>query len=74
MNIQTHHIKYEPEWTVDLPGYLHRALSIVQRTQPTEERYALLVNFLHAITFEFNRYREFLDTEDKKEEKKTDGT
>ena len=63
MRLQTHHISYRnPEWTVELQNYQHRCISIIQHTTPTQERYSILVNFMHALCHEVNRYRAYLDT------------
>ena len=62
--LNTHHITYDPEWTVEIPAYQHRTISIIQRTKATEERYALLTNFMHSLAHEWNRMREELDTKD----------
>ena len=63
MRLQTHHISYkEPEWTVELQNYMHKTITIIQNSTPTPERYAGLVNFMHALTWEFNRYRAYLDS------------
>ena len=61
--VQRHHIKYDPEWIVELQNYLHRTISIIQRAKPTQARYAMLTNFVHSVVHEWNRYREALDTE-----------
>jgi hypothetical protein len=61
MKIQTHHIEYDPEWTVDIKGDMHLCLTSIQRTKPTEEEYAILVGFWHAVSHECNRYRKALD-------------
>jgi len=64
LKLQTHHISYkDPEWTLELQNHMHRCISIIQHTIPTQERYAFLTNFVHALLWEFNRYRAFLDTE-----------
>ena len=63
MKLQTHHISYDPEWTVEIQAYQHRCISIIQNTKPTLERYSILVNFVHALNWEVNRYRAFLDRE-----------
>ena len=60
--LQAHHITYEPEWTVLLTNQMHRCISRIQNTRATEEQYAKLVNFLHAVMFEANRMRAELDT------------
>ena len=59
--LQTHHISYDPEWTVELQNYQHRCISIIQHATPTQERYAGLINFLHSLMWEANRYRAYLD-------------
>ena len=59
---QTHHIIYDPEWTVDIRAYHHKTISIIQRTKSTPEFYADLTSFLHALTWEWNRVRQDLDT------------
>jgi hypothetical protein len=71
MKLQTHHIiygkgeeddaDYVQEWTVDLPWFLHRPMNVMTRWKPTHERYAILVNYWHAISFEINRMRRELD-------------
>ena len=65
--LNTHHIKYagvykQHDWTVEITGQMHRLITIIQRSKPTTERYILLTNLLHAITEEWNRYRELLET------------
>ena len=40
------------EWTVTLPAWMHKPLKILQRWKPTEERYALAINWVHSIMFE----------------------
>ena len=62
--IQRHHIDYEDNWTVELPAYLHKSITIIQRSTPNTERYVLLTNFMHAVTNEWNRYRKALDLRD----------
>ena len=61
--IQRHHITYEPEWTVELTGHMHRCISVIQHTKSTPEQYARVINFLHSVSFEANRMRQELDTE-----------
>jgi hypothetical protein len=67
--IQNHHIKYQDmssvtlEWVIELRGWQHRAITILQRMNPTEENYASAINFLHSIMHEVNRIREGLDNE-----------
>lgn len=59
--MQNHHITYEPEWDVPLGMAMHRVISRVQTTKATMEQYVKLTNYLHAITFEWNRMRSELD-------------
>ena len=61
MRLNTHHITYNPAWTVEIQQYQHRCISIIQRTNPTNENYAILINFLHALQWEAVRYRMSLD-------------
>lgn len=60
--LQTHHITYEPEWTVELKGWQHKAVTLMQRLNPTAENYANVINFQTAINHEVNRIRKELDT------------
>ena len=69
MIIQTHHISYDPEWTVDIKGTMHKCLTLIQRTNPTPGQYAILTGFVHAVMYEWNRYRMELDLEDDTESK-----
>lgn len=62
MGKQIHHIKYDPEWTVELNGYWHKAVTVLQRLSPTPQNYADAINFLHAVIEEVNRIRRQLDT------------
>ena len=53
MKIQGHHIEYKSikhtkDWVVDIPAYMHKAISIMQRTKTTEERYAIFTGVMHA--------------------------
>lgn len=48
-------------WTVELNGQEHRTITTIQRTNPTPEAYARLINFLHAVMYEANRMRMQLD-------------
>ncbi len=59
--IQLHHITYNPEWTVELNMLQHRTISRIQISHATPQRYADLTNFLHAVTYEWNRMRKELD-------------
>ena len=49
------------EWALTLPWFMHRPMNIVQRWKPTEERYAHIIAWLHAIQHEANRIRRELD-------------
>lgn len=60
--IQRHHITYKPEWVVELNMLMHRCISRTQITKATHPQYALLINFVHALTYEANRMRAELDT------------
>ena len=65
--LNAHHIKYEGifkqhDWEIQITGQMHRLITIIQRSKPTTERYILLTNLLHALTEEWNRYRELLET------------
>lgn len=62
--IQKHHITYDPEHVVELKMLDHRAVSRWQQTRATDEQYSLIINFLHALSFEANRIRAELDTGD----------
>ena len=59
--IQNHHIAYEPEWMLELNMLQHRTISRIQITKATQEKYAELTNFAHAVLFEWNRMRMELD-------------
>lgn len=60
--MQDHHVTYDPEWTVELNMLMHRAISRIQITRATDQQYADITNFLHAISYEWNRMRMELDT------------
>ena len=60
---QKHHITYKPEWTVELNGWEHKAISIIQKKKATGKNYAAVTNFLHAVAHEWNRIRCQLDRE-----------
>ena len=49
------------DWTVTLPWAFHRPMIIIQRWKATEERYALIINWKHAIDEEAQRIRRELD-------------
>jgi hypothetical protein len=57
MQIHTHHISYDPEWTVEVPGYFHRTITYITRMKDTEENYAMCVSMLHALMHECNMRR-----------------
>ena len=67
--IQTHHITYDNhadgEWTVELAAYMHKTVTIIQRSKTTLERYVLLSNLMHALNHEYNRMRRELDQQQK---------
>ncbi len=65
MRLNEHHIVYDPEWTVDIPAYWHKSISVLQRTKPTPERYAWLTAVVHAIVYIWNEWRMALDVEGK---------
>lgn len=58
---QIHHITYKPEWKLELQYMMHKTITSIQRTKGTGEQYAILTNFLHALTYEWNRMRQELD-------------
>lgn len=60
---QMHHIRYEPDWTVELTGQMHRVITTIQNTNPSPEQYARITNFVHSIVEEWQRMRRDLDTE-----------
>ena len=60
---QIHHITYEPEWTVELNGHFHRAITTLQRMKSTPDNYAKATNLMHAVCQEWQRIRRELDTE-----------
>jgi len=59
---QMHHIRYEPDWTVELTGQMHRLITTIQNTNPSVEQYARITNFIHSIVEEWQRMRRDLDT------------
>ena len=59
---QNHHICYDPAWIVELTAQMHKCITTIQITKATEDHYARLTNFLHAITSEWNRMRMELDS------------
>lgn len=61
---QMHHIRYEPDWTVELTGQMHRLITTIQNTNPSPEQYARITNFLHSLVEEWQRMRRDLDTDD----------
>lgn len=61
--INRHHIVYEdPAWIVEVNWSQHKVITFLQRTKGTQEKYAALTNFVHAILYEWNRMRRELDT------------
>jgi hypothetical protein len=59
--INDHHITYNPQWTVEITGQMHRTITSIQITKATPDHYARLTNFLHSIAHEWNRMRAELD-------------
>lgn len=60
--LQRHHIKYEPDWDVELTGQMHRVITTIQNTNASAEQYARITNFMHSLVEEWNRIRMELDT------------
>lgn len=65
--IQRHHIIYDdtlPEggWVVELNALQHKTITAIQRTNSTEQAYADLTNYVHAVMEEWQRMRMELDT------------
>lgn len=63
---QIHHIVYNKDmpdggWTVELNGIQHQTLTAIQRMKATPQNYASLTNFLHAVSYEWNKMRQELD-------------
>ena len=58
---QTHHITYEPEWTVEVNGFDHRAITTMQRMKATPANYAQITNVMHAVSKIWNDMRMELD-------------
>lgn len=61
VRLNSHHLNYEKDYTVELQQYQHEAVTIVQNTIPTPERLVLLFNFIRALNFELERYCQALD-------------
>jgi hypothetical protein len=63
--LQRHHIRYghevASEHTVVLKMWMHRAVTLLARLNPTEEHYTLAMNFLHAVMQVCNDHRSALD-------------
>lgn len=64
--IQRHHIRYSDEhhcdeWVVTLKMWMHKAVTLLARLNPTEDHYALAINFQHAVTQVVNDMRMALD-------------
>lgn len=60
--LQYHHITYDPEWDVELTMQMHKTITRIQSTRATPEQYARVTNFMHALSREWNRMRQELDT------------
>jgi len=52
---QTHHITYNPEWTVELTGWQHKVVTHMQRLNPTMENINQATSFLNAVVYEWQR-------------------
>ena len=68
--IQKHHIRYgdesvSREWTVSLKMWMHKAVTLLSRLNPTEEHYMYAINFQHAVTAIVNDMRMALDQDTK---------
>lgn len=68
--IQRHHIRYGnegvTEWIMPLRMWMHRAVTLLARMNPTPENYAQAINFQHSINQVVNDMRCALDNGDKK--------
>lgn len=67
--INVHHVVYIgeyifPDWELELNAQAHRLITVVQNTKAAEDKYAMLTNLVHALTYEWNRMRMELDCED----------
>lgn len=60
--INNHHIKYKPEWVVELAALEHKAISVIQRSNASMDLYSRVTNFVHSLSEEWNRVRMELDT------------
>ena len=60
--LNSHHLSYKSEYTVELHAYAHKTLSTIQRTKATPEQLTLLWNFHRAISLELERMALELDT------------
>jgi len=64
--IQMHHIRYGnefmPEWKVALKMWMHKAVTLLARTNASEEAYVLAVNFQMSINQVVSDMRMALDT------------
>jgi len=52
---QKHHITRDPEWIVELNGWQHKAIAIIETLNPTEQNYQNTLNFYHALAYQLNR-------------------
>jgi len=60
--LNRHHIDYQyKDWTVEITGQMHRLITVIQNTNASEEQYARITNFVHALTHEWTRIRRELD-------------
>ena len=60
--INRHHVRYDPDWVLELNWLQHKTVTNVQQMNSTPENFAKVTNFLHALSFEWNRMRAELDT------------
>jgi uncharacterized protein involved in exopolysaccharide biosynthesis len=47
---------------VEIGNLMHRCVSRIQQTRATQQQYADVTNFVHAVVAEWNRMRRELDT------------
>ena len=52
---QGHHITRTPEWIVDLNGWQHKVITIIEKLTPTQANYEATLNFHHALQHQLNR-------------------
>ena len=77
--LQNHHIRYGnenvTEHTVTLKMWMHKAVTLLARLNPTQEHYVLAMNFLHSVMQVCNDMRSALDNGEPKHasQKRTEG-